>query len=156
MTQKPCEWEGDYRLYESLAAGAAVLVDPPDRTFDGAAWGLGPAAAAGGGGGRGGHLAAGNLRHGEHAAFFDPTSRAAFRAALEGLLPDAAPTGGPADERALRRRFRLARTGHLEALRRHRSVSRVDGAMKALAETWAMWPQGLLAQIDASAGAPTC
>jgi hypothetical protein len=40
-------------------------------------------------------------------------------------------------------RYRLAKRGHLFALRHHRSVSRVDGIFTALAQVWAVWPPHL-------------
>ena len=150
VTQKPCTFEGDYRTWEVLAAGAVLVVDAPARGFGGGFGTLrhssapgGPTGSSGGGGFSGGAdgaqaaAASGALGHGEHAVFFDPTRRASFEAAVTSLL-DAPPL----------RRYRLAKRGHRLALSRHRAVGRVDALLSAVAEAWALWPQGELAELD--------
>jgi hypothetical protein len=69
------------------------------------------------------------LRHGDHALFLDPTCRATFKAALSALV-EGPPTA----------RFQMAVRGHRFALEHHRAVSRVDDAMVALSQAWALWP----------------
>ena len=39
-------------------------------------------------------------------------------------------------------RYRLAKRGHLYAMRHHRAVSRIDGAFVALSQIWAQWSNG--------------
>jgi hypothetical protein len=76
------------------------------------------------------------LRHGVHAVFLDPTNRTSFLASIRALV-----TAAPAV------RYRLAARGHDLALRHHRSVSRVDTAVVALATAWQLWPAGDLAHL---------
>ena len=97
-----------------------MVVDAPDRTLTGEIGQGLPAAHA-------------PLQHGDTALFFDATSRESLRAVLKGHFL-AAP---------LVERYRLAKRGHLFALRHHRSVSRVDGIFTVLAQVWAVWPPHL-------------
>jgi hypothetical protein len=163
VTQKPCDYEGDYRTWEVLAAGAVLVVDAPARGFGGGSGrlnqksnssapkgdtissrGSGGAFSGGADGAATPSSSSGmssSLVHGEHAVFFDATNRESFDRVVNGLL-DATP----------RRRYLLARHGHRLALEKHRAVSRVDAILNAVVETWEHWPQKDLAEVLISPG----
>lgn len=163
VTQKPCDYEGDYRTWEVLAAGAVLVVDAPARGFGGSRGRLiqrhhisasgggvtgrsGSSSSGGGGafsGGADGATTLSNshstssLVHGEHAVFFDATNRESFDRVVSGLL-----------DAPLRRRYLLARNGHRLALEKHRAVSRVDALLNAVVEAWENWPHSDLTEFS--------
>ena len=108
VIQKPCLWDGDYRTWETLASGAAVAIDQPDRTLE--------------------VLSRSPLRPGVHVHALNTKDRASFMQGLAALA-----TGPPLE------RYRIAKRGHLMALKYHRSVSRVDEAFEALGQVWDRW-----------------
>ena len=109
-------------------------MDPPDRTLQGEVQ-MAPYAHA-------------PLQHGDHVLFFDPTDKPSLIGGCRGgdcyddNENDDGGVLGQLLDGPLVERYRLAKRGHLYAMRHHRAVSRIDGAFVALSQIWAQWSNG--------------